>query len=823
MMSTQNRKGEDDESEYDTENLRWRRLAEVTLYIGQPSPREGDPSSSRDWRSQTKRRTRKDDSKIVCHCTRLFCNDQDLVWKPFPRATSAKRKDEPSSNQSNDSVGDEVIVDDGALDLDSFGADVDENAHSAGCGFPSGRLPNPMRANKPLIPFEGEFAGDAGMLLALGLPLGFLNSPFDLDKEKLQVPIAVVKPERPRKTPSKVHVAGNIGEWQPVSTPQSSPRGNKYATAASEWEKYWTANGDRLVWQSWLEKYRDYVNPDFVNELCEGFEKMETESVEEGEEDMGDIVEKASPSDSWKDLWKQNYEEVFVREYRTFMLDAIDSLVQPRPQSDVGDTPTSVSSPIVLLERSDVDVATEDSENESSSASESRTADEPLFPDEEEFDEDEYKEDGLMYTEQDEQHGEEGMDSDDPSVSTKPVIPDADATVQQSMRNSSSDRPKKTNQQRQQEPENVQPGHVSVKTQASKSTEMGTASDKDDDGPPEEIPSCKPTSQKNPDQQHGNDVHKTDKMFEFLGYELGAAQTQTYGGMPGVESHHVTFKEKNLRERSKYLNFWKRGNEYQTGSSSGKRSQHDMNHKTLDRTEEEEEEDLGIPKKMLKMVGEVRTDDMPAHIRANKKMWKYWFQRYRLFSKYDEGILMDEESWFSVTPERIAEHIAQRCQCDLIVDGFCGVGGNAIQFAMTCERVIAIDIDPVKIEYAKHNAKIYGVEDRIEFITGDFFKVAETLTADAVFLSPPWGGPQYADQQSFDLQKMEVNGFRIFEAAKRITGNIAYFLPRNASVEQLASLAGPGGKMELEQNFLNKKLKTIVAYFGDLVDEETLW
>merc|ERR1740129_2322434 len=72
---------------------------------------------------------------------------------------------------------------------------------------------------------------------------------------------------------------------------------------------------------------------------------------------------------------------------------------------------------------------------------------------------------------------------------------------------------------------------------------------------------------------------------------------------------------------------------------------------------------------------------------------KYWAQRYRLFSKFDEGIKLDEEGWYSVTPEKIAEHIAERCRCDVIVDGFCGVGGNSIQFAFTCERVIAIDID----------------------------------------------------------------------------------------------------------------------------------
>lgn len=37
--------------------------------------------------------------------------------------------------------------------------------------------------------------------------------------------------------------------------------------------------------------------------------------------------------------------------------------------------------------------------------------------------------------------------------------------------------------------------------------------------------------------------------------------------------------------------------------------------------------------------------------------------------------------------------------------------------------VIAIDIDPDKIELARHNARVYGVEDRIEFIVGDYFKV----------------------------------------------------------------------------------------------------
>jgi len=44
--------------------------------------------------------------------------------------------------------------------------------------------------------------------------------------------------------------------------------------------------------------------------------------------------------------------------------------------------------------------------------------------------------------------------------------------------------------------------------------------------------------------------------------------------------------------------------------------------------------------------------------------------------------------------------------------------GNAIQFARTCSHVIAIDIDASRLRLARHNAAVYGVADRIEFIHG---------------------------------------------------------------------------------------------------------
>lgn len=124
---------------------------------------------------------------------------------------------------------------------------------------------------------------------------------------------------------------------------------------------------------------------------------------------------------------------------------------------------------------------------------------------------------------------------------------------------------------------------------------------------------------------------------------------------------------------------------------------------------------------------------------------------------------------------------------------------------------------------ARHNAAIYGVQDRIEFIVGDYFHIMPNLRPDVVFLSPPWGGPEYLDQKTFDISNMAgLDGLEIFQIAARLTRNVAYFVPRNTDAAALAKLAGVGNRVEIEQNILNWKTKTITAYYGGLiVDDET--
>ncbi|KAK9467524.1 RNA cap guanine-N2 methyltransferase-domain-containing protein [Lipomyces arxii] len=175
-------------------------------------------------------------------------------------------------------------------------------------------------------------------------------------------------------------------------------------------------------------------------------------------------------------------------------------------------------------------------------------------------------------------------------------------------------------------------------------------------------------------------------------------------------------------------------------------------------------------------------------------LYKYWKQRYQLFSRFDEGVWLNEEMWYSVTPEAVAREIASHVYINtnpaVVLDAFGGAGGNAIQFAMLVDKVILIEKDPITMRCAKHNALVYGVVDKIEFILGDFFDYAPKVEADIVFLSPPWGGPSYMTSAVFDLQTMKPYNLQsLLKASRMITPHVAVFLPRNSNLPQLRESA----------------------------------
>lgn len=103
-------------------------------------------------------------------------------------------------------------------------------------------------------------------------------------------------------------------------------------------------------------------------------------------------------------------------------------------------------------------------------------------------------------------------------------------------------------------------------------------------------------------------------------------------------------------------------------------------------------------------------EDFWFQLKVNKPIYlhdKYWDQRYRIFNKYDDGIELDEESWYSITYENVANHITDRCldianQNNLgpmtnVIDAFSGCGGMTIPLAQRGLCVTAVDIDEQKL------------------------------------------------------------------------------------------------------------------------------
>jgi hypothetical protein len=166
-----------------------------------------------------------------------------------------------------------------------------------------------------------------------------------------------------------------------------------------------------------------------------------------------------------------------------------------------------------------------------------------------------------------------------------------------------------------------------------------------------------------------------------------------------------------------------------------------------------------------------RHNDHSSH--KAKSVLKYWQTRREIFRRFDLGIRLDSTCYYSVTKEDIATHHAQRCRCRTVLDAFCGAGGNSIKFKQRVEQVISCDSNSYTLSMARHNACRYSVGSDIEFWHGNFYNISSLIQADVVFLSPPWGGPDYSDSLVYDLNfdvanVLKIKGFReMIQAANK--------------------------------------------------------
>lgn len=98
---------------------------------------------------------------------------------------------------------------------------------------------------------------------------------------------------------------------------------------------------------------------------------------------------------------------------------------------------------------------------------------------------------------------------------------------------------------------------------------------------------------------------------------------------------------------------------------------------------------------------------------------------------------VDNEGRHFLTPKPIAERQARYVAelGDSVLDGFCGVGGNAVMFARAGLRVIAVEQSPVRAGMMRRNAD--ALELDIDVREGDLRDLIHE-PAEVLFLDPPW-------------------------------------------------------------------------------------
>jgi release factor glutamine methyltransferase len=180
-----------------------------------------------------------------------------------------------------------------------------------------------------------------------------------------------------------------------------------------------------------------------------------------------------------------------------------------------------------------------------------------------------------------------------------------------------------------------------------------------------------------------------------------------------------------------------------------------------------------------------------------KKVQKYGPHKVRISGRSYEisGNVFNPKYYF--TSEFMAKHIRVTPD-DTVLDMGTGSGIQAITAGHTASKVIAVDVNPEAVRFAKKNVRLNGLENVVSVREGDLFSSLSPRHEFSVILfTPPYleGTPKsYFDRALFDADKELVGRF-FREAAGHLRpgGYVQMMYSSIAGPEQVISIAGKYG------------------------------
>lgn len=150
-------------------------------------------------------------------------------------------------------------------------------------------------------------------------------------------------------------------------------------------------------------------------------------------------------------------------------------------------------------------------------------------------------------------------------------------------------------------------------------------------------------------------------------------------------------------------------------------------------------------------------------------------------------IEMTNDSLYSISSPDVADQMSKLIKnalpsAKIIIDGTANVGGNTLSFSSYFDHVIAVEINLDTFNVLKNNVETYKRKN-VELINDDFLNLVPVLSADVIFMDPPWTGTFYKMNDKMDLFLSEVNIIDIIPKLKCQV--IALKLPSNYNIKGL--------------------------------------
>ena len=637
---------------------------------------------------------KKENSEIYCHCTRMTIDDRNLLFfaqdnqngdVPWCQHWNAENPAESCSEKSSS-----IFSNSKEMEISHFGGEFESDNFTS---VKSNIEEKPFQTNdvyvKPLVEFDDKFKEQEDQMKKMGLPLSFLGNPGAGDENKIPAfkindntlgmstsssSISMSSGNKSKKQRKKK--AKNISNQSseiPCITWQKQLTEDETNMVDKEFETYWTLNGENLVRKSWDELYGEYVvkEEDEIDSethtsqtnLCNQFDQLDiTEhgallpsnsdnpflalfpsgvSMEEILITTGKISQEKEEKDlipevNWTHLWNEHWAKVCREDYDRFLHMRTEQILDEKLIQDIC---SELIENVVRLQDEKSDEKQHHQQEEDSNLAVDKNKKHS------------YK------------HVGNGM-----AYWIQKIAQDADEDY--SNQQGDSDSVENNNQQKQ-TTNNTNENHAAKQPETNNHAAQNNLSnangtiipcDDDDDEPPDEFPIVK--CQKRPHENEDHDEStkqrlknsKAAKAFADLGFTFSPpGEHLRYPDVSEIRAASVYFTSKDAVKRTKRLNINKRytynedgdivlgakGNvknflNRHGGIQKAFENQEDEKSNADDDAQPSEETNKELPNDSE----ECKQTAVEQYVETEPEVKKYWHQRYRLFSKYDNGIVI---------------------------------------------------------------------------------------------------------------------------------------------------------------------------------------